>query len=401
MLGTTIQFLKDVRMASQIKGSRGPLDVFADRLIRSVSEPTLSQAIEHLMRSMQASADQMFLPTIAKMAKIANSADAPRILRWLREHARLAVMLSAVNDAEAIKEALQEVNLSDEDSNGFAALRQPFDIVITATCESPLAHGADGKAGNATLFRRIDVMATNGAHLVLPYYSGNAVRGQMRDLLADHLVFSLGLEKGRLALWFFYALYSGGALEENSASKLVKNLGNNGATRADGIRYFRNILPALSLLGCALGNRVLPGRIQVGDLRPKCREWGTGEKPIADLLSWEFLTRREDLEDHDDNHSMIASTEVLVVGTELEGGIDMGMMTDLERAAFGCGINLLAKRGFIGAENRRGLGRVKFSIENIPDEKPYLDWLQENHEKIMAYLVEVEAFKNPGKEAEA
>lgn len=398
MIETTIQFLKNVRMASEIKGSRGPLDIFTDRAIRSVSEPTLSTAMEHLMRSAQASADRINPITVAKMTQISNSADAPKVLRWLREHARLAVMLSAVHEPEIIKDALAEIKVSDEDQDGVAALRQPFDIPIIATCESPLAHGADGKAGNATLFRRIDVMATNGAHLVLPYYSGNAVRGQMRDLLADHLVATMGLDKTRLSLWFFYALYSGGALEENSASKLVKNLGSNGATKADGIRNFRNILPGLSLLGCALGNRVLPGRIQVGDLRPRCIEWGNGDKPVADLLSWEFLTRREDMEDHDDNHSMIATTEVLVSGSTLEGGIDMGMMTELERAVLGCGLKLLKSRGFLGAENRRGLGRVNLAIENIPDEKPYLQWLAENKDRVLAYLHDVEAIKKQEEE---
>lgn len=393
MLESTIQFLQNVRKASEIKGSRGPLDIFTDRVVRSVSEPTLAGAMEHLMRSACASADKVTPEIVAKMMRIAASADAPKILRWLREHARLAVMLSAAPES-TVRDALAEITISDASMDGVAAQRQPFQIPITAKCESPLAHGADGKSGNATLFRRIDVLATNGAHLVLPYYSGNAVRGQLRDLLADHLVSSLGLDGRLLSMWFFYALYSGGALEENSSySKVVKHLGDNGATRAEGIRAFRNYLPALSLLGCALGNRVLPGRIQVGDLRPRCREWGNGTRPVADLLTWEFLTRREDFEDHQDNHSMIATTEVLCAGTELEGGIDMGMMTDLERSALGCGLRMLAMRGFLGAENRRGLGRVDLVIENMPDDQPYVQWLAGNKTGIVAYLNEIEGIK--------
>lgn len=394
---TTVFFLRNVRFAMEVKGSRSLLDIFTDRVVRSVSESTLSTAMEHLMRSTQATTDRLSPVIVARMARVATSADAPRVLRWLRDHTRLAVMLSATNDQALVSEALAEVTLDSVDGDGVAAVRQPFDVPINVTCESPLAHGADGKAGNATLFRRIDVIATNGAHMVLPYYSGNAVRGQLRDLLADHFLEHIGLDNKRLALWFFYALYSGGTLEEKSdASKnVIKNLGDNGATRSDGILAFRNHFPALSLLGCALGNRVLPGRIQVGDLRPRCREWGTGDKPVSDLLGWEFLTRREDDEDHADNHSMITTTEVLVSGNELAGGIDMGIMTDLERACLGCGLRLLAERGFLGAENRRGLGRVRMTIDNAPDEKPYLDWLASSRADIIAYMTEIDAFRQP------
>ena len=396
-LEITVQFLRNVRFAMEVKGSRGVLDIYTDRVVRSMSEPTLASAMELLMRSTQAAADKLSPVVVAKMVAVASSADAPRVLRWLREHARLAVMLSATNDQTLVSDALADMTLDSVDGDGIAAVRRPFDIPIKVTCEAPLAHGADGKAGNATLFRRIDVMATNGAHMVLPYYSGNAVRGQLRDLLADHFLERIGLDNKRLALWFFYALYSGGTLEEKSdASKnVIKTLGNNGATRSDGILSFRNHFPVLSLLGCALGNRVLPGRIQVGDLRPLCKEWGTGDKPVSDLLGWEFLTRREDDEDHADNHSMITTTEVLVSGSELAGGIDMGIMTDLERACLGCGLRLLAERGFLGAENRRGLGRVRMAIDNAPDEKPYIDWLTDNRPKIIAYMAEIDAFQKP------
>jgi hypothetical protein len=236
----------------------------------------------------------------------------------------------------------------------------------------------------------------------LPYYSGNAVRGQMRDLLADHFLTALGLPADRskpaVALWFFYALYSGGALEEKSdATKaLKKQMGDNGAIRADGIRAFRDNLPALSLLGCALGNRVLPGHVQFADLRPVCREWGQGETPVADLLTWEFLTRREDHEDHAEHHGMIANTECLRTGSVLEGGVDMdSAMPEIERSALGCGLALLAKRGMLGAENRRGLGRVRMEMTGAPDAALYEAWLAENKAKILDYLDQIGSATKP------
>lgn len=154
-LEITVQFLRNVRCAREIKGSRGVLDIYTDHAVRSVSEPTLASAMELLMRSTQAAADKLSPVVVAKMAAVASSADAPRVLRWLREHCRLAVMLSATNDQALVSEVLADMPLLTVDGDGVAAVRQPFDIPISAACESPLAHGADGKAGNATLFRRV------------------------------------------------------------------------------------------------------------------------------------------------------------------------------------------------------------------------------------------------------
>jgi hypothetical protein len=394
----TVDFLKSAWVSSQIDGSRNKVDIFTDRLTKALSEPTLALAMEQLMRSVNTSAERFHPLTATEMVRLASSADGPRLHRWLREQTKMVVMMVLVKDDAVLDEVLAEIKLPDGELSGSAVPRQPYAIQIRAKCETPLSHGSDSKAGNATLFRRIAVLATNGNVLELPYYSGNALRGQMRDLLADHFVSSIGLQPDRskpaVALWFFYALYCGGALEEKSAAMkaIRKELGDHGAVRSDGIREFRQHLPALSLLGCALGNRVLPGHVQFADLRPVCVEWGTGNQPIAEMMSWEFLTRREDHEDHEEHHGMIANTEVLRTGVELEGGIDMdSAMPEMEKSALGCGLRLLAKRGMLGAENRRGLGRVNMGIEGIPDESVYLDYLATERENIVEYLRQIAA----------
>lgn len=389
---TTIEFLAAVLAASDMGGARGRLDTFADRLVKAASEPTLAQALEHLLRAVNASSDSIHPPLATRMLALAHSPDGPRVLRWWREQAKLVTLLAGTRDQQLVADTLATIELPPAEITGVAVPRGEFRIGLTATCESPLAHGSDGKAGNATIFRRMQVLVDGGS-ITLPYYSGNAIRGQMRDLLADHFLTSLGLRADRarpvVSMWFFYALYSGGALEENSeATKaLRKQLGDHGATRAVGIRDFREHVPILSLLGCALGNRVLPGRCQVADLRPVCKEWGTGDRPVAELLTWEYLTRREDHEDHLVHHGMIANTEVLRAGTALEGGIDYDdAISDIERAALARGISLLAERGMLGAENRRGLGKVRFEIEGLPDPGPYDAFLVERKNDILKYL---------------
>jgi hypothetical protein len=89
---------------------------------------------------------------------------------------------------------------------------------------------------------------------------------------------------------------------------------------------------------------------------------------------------------------MIANTECLRTGAVLEGGIDMdSAMPEIERAALGCGLALLAKRGMLGAENRRGLGRVSIEMTGAPDAAPYEAWLAEHKAEILDYLNQIGA----------
>ncbi len=397
-LAKTVTFLRSVFGASDLEGSRGRLDIFSDRLLRAVSNPTLARAMNSLVGSVRASATKIGPLNSAIMLQVSSSESAPRVLRWLREQTRLAAMVAGIQDESIIAEVLGECELPSAFMSGVAVVRRPFAVPLTATCESALSHGAEGKAGNATLFRRIQVLATNGSCMELPYYGGNAVRGQVRDLLADHFLRSLGLlddtSKAVVSKWFFYALYSGGALEEKSGATLAlrKEIGDHGAIRSDGIRTFRENIPMLSMLGCALGNRVLPGHVQFGDLRPRCAEWGTGDLMASDLMAWEYLTRREDDEGHDKNHSMIVNTEVLRAGVVLDGGIDMdATMPEVERSVLGCGLGLLRSRGMLGGENRRGLGRVMIEMDGVPDSTVYEEWLATNRSDIISYLSSIDA----------
>jgi hypothetical protein len=66
-------------------------------------------------------------------------------------------------------------------------------------------------------------------------------------------------------------------------------------------------------------------------------------------------------------------------------------MPAIEQAALGRGLALLAARGMLGAENRRGLGRVRMEIEGAPDPAPYDAWLAENKQTILDYLTQIGA----------
>jgi len=391
---TTLEFIREIANSSEFLTDRRFRDLLVSRLRQACTQPTLLSAAERLASLLGTKMQYVRGDVAVGFIGEAHSTEAPRVLEWLRRYPSMAAMLLTVKKDEWMA-AADAIVLPAAASNDARIVTAPdYDIPITVECLSPLAHGADEKAGNATLFRRCLVQAGDGGVLNLPFYGGNAIRGQLRDLLADDFLAAMGLGRKQLALWFFYVLYSGGTLEESSkaTSAIAAALGKNGILRTDGLREFRDRLPHLSLLGAAMGNRILSGRICVGDFRPRCYQWGTGELQAHELMDWQYLTRREDDESHEENHSMIATTECLRTGTVLNGGIDVSRHAQsAERSALGRGLKLLGSNGRIGAENRRGFGSVKIEASNVPDASEYETYLKEQTELVLEYLHDIGA----------
>lgn len=399
-LFTVFSVLRFIYSHSKITGKRNGSEFFADRIVQASTEKTLLAFTERLSKLVDADIGAIWESRGVEFLRISGTEDAAKIYQWIRQFPRIVAMISALPKKEQVEEALESIEIEAVREDGRALPQGLFEIPIKITTLAPLAHGGDAKAGNATLFRRMQVLSDTGSTLSLPYYSGNALRGQMRDLLADDFLRALDIKPSKtkppIALWFFHTLYAGGALEENSdASKAFgKLLGANGAIKAEGVYQFRDTLPIISALGCSLGNRIIEGRANFGDFRPECYEWSSGEIKASELMTWEFLTRREDFEGHEDgeNKSMIANTECLKAGVVLHGGIDIrGHASNLERSVIGKGLSLLAERGFIGADSRRGFGKVNIELQNSPDKGLYEKYLSENKSEIKKYLEELGA----------
>lgn len=395
-LYATMNMIRAIAKAENIKISRGFADFFADRIKIATTEATLTGAVERLAGLVNCQIEYIGGAKTADFMACTGADDATAVLGWLRAYPRIAAMICMLKDEEDYKASLEQIVITSIETSGIALAAPAYDLPITITCLSPLSHGSDTKSGNATIFRRMQVLSNTGSVLNLPFYAGNALRGQMRDLLADHFLRMLGLDgESKVALWFWYALYSGGKLEQGSAEEkaLAKELGNAGAVKIEGHNRLRNMVPPLSLLGSALGNRVIPGRINVGDFRPRCIEWGTGYAPAASLMEWTFLTRREDNENHQDgeNNSMIVNAECLRSGVIMDGGIDISShITEIEKSCLGLGLNLLADHGYIGADNRRGTGQVSIEFP-FPKDDLYDQYLVHRKDEIMQYLDSVAA----------
>lgn len=391
------RFTQTVFFSARIEAGRSKADLLADRIRQAATCQSLTQFGERLCALMQVEVATLADDAIVPYIGLCGAPEAAAVLAWVRTNGTLLAALTASKrtDADAVISTLEIPTVAEADA---AISRPDFHIGLRAKLLAPLGHGSDSKAGNATLFRRMAVLGVKGTTLQLPYYAGNAVRGQLRDLLADHFTRALGLEARRdrpvWALWFFHAMYAGGALEEaGQQKKLDAALGANGALRTEGIRELRDTLPMLNLLGAAMGNRIISGHAQFGDLRPLCREWGNGGTQSAEeLLCWLYLTRREDHEEHKEHHGMIATTECLRAGAEMEGGIDVALHTsELSRSALGLGLRLLAERGYLGAQNRQGYGRCEITVTGAPDATLYETYLAERQREIREYLKSIGA----------
>lgn len=400
----TLEALNAIQKHSQIGISRSKMDFYADKIVQASSQSSFLSFFETLSKLMDSDFEAFFPDARTALLESANSKHANSIYNWIRKNPRITAMIACLKYSE-IQAAAESIIIDEIGEIDGVAIAQPdYDIKIKMSLTSPLSHGSDTKAGNATLFRRMSVLASNGNLLTLPFYAGNAFRGQLRDILADYFLKSIGISTNKtnpkVALWFFHALYAGGSLEENSKSaKAIEDyLGKNGGIRAEGLYQFRDTLPSLSLLGCALGNRILCGRAKFSDFRPSCKQWNNGNNDVSELFEWCYLTRREDHEGHEkgENASMIANTECLKNGVVLNGGIDIDThISDLEKSALAKGLELMQQKGYIGADGRRGFGKVSVEIEGLPDSSLFDNYLTENKEKIMQYLTNIGALCTP------
>jgi len=400
-LVATCEMLAAVKKAATVEVGRDFVDFYADRLLQAGTQPTLMRFVEWLAKSVGANISGIYPETKAQFFKHHSSADSYGVLELLRTDPRVMAMLITLGH-EQRAEAYPEIDIPDVDADpGVVLPRGKFAINIELRCLSPFAHGGDVKAGNVTVFRRKSILTDKGRKLHLPFYGANSFRHEIREALADHYLKSLGLfgEK-KLAGWFEYMLYRGGTMEDPNQKQfkaLNEALGKSGTVNAEGFHEFRNMVVPLSLLGGSAGNQSLSGRVQVADFHPRCKQWGTGERDVAELFDWDFLTRGEiENRDRSENHrGMITNTEVICEGAVLDGGVDPAtIITAIEYAALMKGLELVAEKGYFGAQGREGHGKVLMAFDGDSIHGCAYDaFIESNKSKILAYLETIGALK--------
>lgn len=268
----------------------------------------------------------------------------------------------------------------------------PLRHVAIYTLTAPLHHGADEKDGNVSRFRtERRYSGLLGRSVDVPFVSGNAWRGQMRDLLALDLFERVGMHPREAAPAMSNALFSGGSIESGSASN-----GANVTMR----RTLRALLSAVDLMGGVYANEPMDGTLRATDLLPICRETADvvvylvapevaaeGEDAVRawserlvwaeDLYETRQLTRHAHRDLESDGVQMIVRTEVIRAGTQWVHAASLAckdrLLDPLTQSAFAHGLDLFVRSGAFGAGNARGLGLfVSDGYRHGGDPAPYL-----------------------------
>lgn len=249
-----------------------------------------------------------------------------------------------------------------------------YRLTGTFTLLSPLSHIGESISTNSYLVQE-PILQPDGSLEEVFCYSGNAWRGQLRDLCAAYMLDKLN---SRVPLDAFHLLFSGG------------KIGGDQKVDVERIRQIRQIIPMLSLFGGGLGNQIMPGKLRVSNCYPVCREamhlLPDDYASDAHAISYRQMTMEKSFSRKDDskndnllphlnemdlpllegkskksdevNTQMRMTAELVIAGTKLHTSIDILDASEIELGALVSGIHKFSESPHIGGQANRGHGRA-------------------------------------------
>jgi CRISPR/Cas system CSM-associated protein Csm3 (group 7 of RAMP superfamily) len=232
-----------------------------------------------------------------------------------------------------------------------------------------------------TLFR--------GKIVEIPVISGNALRGVMRRRGSARLLELLEVRKADLGEDVQHALFSGGMLKKGAGG---------GTIDTNFIADLRGMLPLMSVWGTTIGQQMIGGKLDVGQLVPIACQTATrtgieSNISVHSLMDEVAQTRRDDMEDKtkgaddEQKQQMRYQIEVISAGTEFYHYFTIRDCTSMERGAFMSTLRQFMAYPKLGGMSGRGFGLVK--MDYVVDEdaaNAYETWVVENAGPIRNYL---------------
>lgn len=275
------------------------------------------------------------------------------------------------------------------------------------TLTSPMHHGADEKTGNVNLFRRHRAVdARTGEHAYVPFMSGNAVRGLLRDMVFRRYLELLGLKPEELPRERVHALFAGGNVEAGA---------DTAGVNLDVRRRARGLCPPFDLLGGCIDQQIMGGNARIHDAVLVCREnaWQVHEAvapemglddfaaslpEAAELTQLRLGTRHAHKEwEGADGVQMIFNTELLISGTQMVHSFQVYGLSGVSEVTGACFADLLndfREHGVVGAAAARGMGLVAFDpyqpgdgAPPLPDPRAYLEYVEANRETMREWAL--------------
>lgn len=267
----------------------------------------------------------------------------------------------------------------------------------TYEAQAPISHGSDEDFGMEIRLRTLELTVRDDGevyHEAVPVVSGNSLRGQLRDLLAQDFLDRLSDDDDPVQVSdkLSNSLYAGGSLERTAgAGKLNRRL----------IHDIRDNIPPLSLLGTAIEDQLIEGRVDVGQLLPVAMETNSftgrdAEKSVFEFVDTTFYTRQDDRvggrQGDEDAQQMKFNVQVLVPGTRLHHDLTLRSgHTNLDAACLGHAFDLFRERPVIGGMASRGHGTVEFEYgDDLPDGEPYREWIADNRSELREFVEDLD-----------
>lgn len=289
------------------------------------------------------------------------------------------------------------------------ALIAPRSYRAVWTLTSPMHHGADEKSGNVNLFRRqLSYDPLTGRRYFVPFMSGNAVRGLLRDMVMGRWLSLLGLRSDQIPTARAHALLAGGAVETGADTATVNNVVR---------RRARELCPPWDLFAGCTDQQIMSGRARIGDATLVCREnaWKVREAVGSDLDMEQFAAtlpsavemttlrlgtrhKHADIEDSD-GVQMLFNTELLVAGAQMVHTIQIWGIDGVSFVTQSCLADLLndfRDVGSVGAGAARGFGSIAFDgyepgpgAAPLPSPQVYLDYVASRRDEMIEWAMKL------------
>lgn len=241
------------------------------------------------------------------------------------------------------------------------------------TTQGPLSHIAEAQSTHSFLVQE-PIVQDDGTVEEVFCYSGNAWRGQMRDLAATYLVERL---QATLTLDTFHLLFSGG------------KIGGEQSIDINQAKTMRNLLPMVGLFGGGVGNQIMQGKLKVGNSYIICQQsvpvLDIRHHPLAHKLDYADLTFEKSFTRFDDGKNlanqafidgesteqktqMRVTSELVVAGAKLAHDVHLCQVNDIELGVWVSALYMFAQAPYIGGQSNKGHGRVNYECYLGDDE---------------------------------
>ena len=267
------------------------------------------------------------------------------------------------------------------------------------TALSPIHHGGSEDYGTTKLILTLPTVIINpltGKEEIdnIPAIHGNAIRGYLRRLVMDDYLTLLDYELDSKKVYHF--LFTGGILEALDPK-------DKGAINLTRKKEIRELIPPISLVGSALGNQMIQGKLKVGMGDIVCAETKHYITDYADydfsaynLKGSDFGTRLDDLkegktDDDEQAHQMKYEFETLIRGTKFTHEFILEDCNSIEKSCFHRMMSLWEERPYLGGKSGTGYGKVKLDYPEIDKltDAAYLDYVHERKEEMSNLLDEL------------